>query len=283
VSATYPDDLSTAGIRLIATDLDGTLLRRDQTVSDRTRAALKAATAAGLVVAFVTGRPPRWLDDVIDETGHVGVAVGANGAVLYDMADQTLLSVHSLDPDLMREIGDELRSQYPDVQFAVEFANGYAAEPDYVHDWQVNPRLDRHGRPIPEPRMGTLHEIAAEPGIKLLAKDRSAHPDRFLASATDLIGERATITHSSSYGLLEIAAAGVTKATGLAELASRHDIRREDILAVGDMPNDIPMLEWAGHSFAVANGHATARAAATVTVGRNDEDAVAELIERVLA
>ncbi|WP_375498102.1 HAD family hydrolase [uncultured Jatrophihabitans sp.] len=276
-------DLSTAGIRLIATDLDGTLLRSDDTVSDRTRAALRDATAAGLVVAFVTGRPPRWLDDVMDETGHVGVAVGANGAVLYDMADQSLLSVHSLPPELMREIGDELRVQFPDVAFAVEYPHGFAAEPGYVHDWRVNPRLDRHGRPIPEPPMGTLADIASQPGIKLLAKDRSAQPDHFLVAATELLGERATITHSSSYGLLEIAAAGVTKATGLAELAARHDIRREDILAVGDMPNDIPMLEWAGHSFAVANGHASARAAAAVTVGRNDDDAVAELIERVLA
>ena len=276
------EGLSTAGIRLIATDLDGTLLRSDETVSDRTRAALQAATAAGLVVAFVTGRPPRWLDDVIDETGHVGIAVGANGAVLYDMADQTLLSVRALPPELMREIGDELRGQFPDVQFAVEYAAGFAAEPGYVHDWQVNPRRDRQGRPIPAPAMGALAEITGDPGIKLLAKDRSAQPDRFLAAATELLGDRATITHSSSYGLLEIAAAGVTKATGLAELAARHDIRREDILAVGDMPNDIPMLEWAGHSFAVANGHASAKAAAAVTVGRNDEDAVASLIERVL-
>ena len=282
MSAPELDALSTAGVRLIATDLDGTLLRSDDTVSDRTRAALKAANAAGLVVAFVTGRPPRWLDDVIDETGHVGVAVGANGAVLYDMADQTLLSVHSLPPGLMRELGDELRVQFPEVQFAVEYANGFAAEPGYVHDWRVNPRLDRQGRPIPTPKLGTLAEITGEPGIKLLAKDRSAQPDRFLAAATELLGERATITHSSSYGLLEIAAAGVTKATGLAELAARHDVRREDILAVGDMPNDIPMLEWAGHSFAVANGHASARAAARATVGRNDDDAVADLIERVL-
>ncbi len=280
---TATETLSSAGIRLIATDLDGTLLRSDDTVSDRTRAALRDATAAGLVVAFVTGRPPRWLDDVIDETGHVGVAVGANGAVLYDMADQTLLSVHALSPELMVQIGTELRTQFPDVAFAVEYPSGFAAEPGYVHDWQVNPRRDRHGRPMPTPPMGALNDIAGEAGIKLLAKDRSAQPDRFLAAATELLGDRATITHSSSYGLLEIAAAGVTKATGLAELAARHDIRREDILAVGDMPNDIPMLQWAGHSFAMANGHASARAAAAVTVGTNDDDAVAELIERVLA
>jgi Cof subfamily protein (haloacid dehalogenase superfamily) len=269
-------------VRLVATDLDGTLLRSDGTVSDRSRAALKAAAAAGLVVAFVTGRPPRWLDDVIEQTGHIGISVGANGAVLYDMVDERLLSVHSLEPAMMVELAADLRAEFPNVQFAIEYGNGFAAEPGYVHDWQINPRLDRHGNPIPEPQMGTLAEIANAPGVKLLAKDRAADADSFLAAATALIGERATITHSSSFGLLEIAAPGVTKATGLAELAVMHGVDRADVLAVGDMPNDVPMLEWAGHSYAVANGHPAAKAAADAVVGTNNEDAVAILIESVL-
>ncbi|MDT4948703.1 MAG: hypothetical protein QOJ37_1298 [Pseudonocardiales bacterium] len=269
-------------VRLFATDLDGTLLRSDGTVSDRTRAALRAANDAGLVVAFVTGRPPRWLDDVIDETGHIGVAVGANGAVLYDMSDERLITVHSLEPTLMRELGATLRKKFPDVQFAVEYGHGFAAEPGYVHDWEINPRLDRHGRPIPAPVLGDLAAITERPGMKLLAKDRSVNVDAFLDAATDLIGERASITHSSSFGLLEIAAAGVTKATGLAELAVMHDVSREDVLAVGDMPNDVPMLKWAGHSYAVANAHPAARDAADSIIASNDQDAVAELIESLL-
>ena len=92
------------GVRLLATDLDGTLLRSDGTVSDRTRAALRAASEAGLLVAFVTGRPPRWLDEVIETTGQRCVAVGANGAVLYDMADETVLQAHYLEPDTMARV-----------------------------------------------------------------------------------------------------------------------------------------------------------------------------------
>ena len=106
--------MSTRGpVRLVATDLDGTLLRSDGTVSDRTRAALQAATAQGLLVAFVTGRPPRWLDVVVDETGHVGVAVGANGAVLYDMATEEVLVAHTLEPELLTELGARLRADFP--------------------------------------------------------------------------------------------------------------------------------------------------------------------------
>ena len=271
------------GIRLVATDLDGTLLRRDGSVSDRTRKAIVDASAAGLLVAFVTGRPPRWLDDVIDETGHLGVAVGANGAVLYDMADQRLLSVHTLEPQLMIELGQDLRAAFPGVAFAVEYGTGFAAEAGYTHDWDINPRLDRHGNPIPVPRIAPLTEIADAPALKLLAKDREADADEFLASATELIGTRASITHSSSFGLLEIAKLGVTKATGLAELAAMHGIERHQVAAIGDMPNDLPMLEWAGESYAVANGHPATKAVADAVVGSNEDDAVAILIEGLLA
>jgi Cof subfamily protein (haloacid dehalogenase superfamily) len=272
----------TVPIRMLATDLDGTLLRSDDTVSDRTRAALRAAEAAGLLVAFVTGRPTRWLDDVIAETGHLGVAVGANGAVLYDLATERVLSAHTLSTDELARLTAELRAAFPAVRFAVEYGDGFVGEPDYVHDWQINPRTDRRGSPLPAPVTGDLATVISRPGLKLLAKDRGAPADEFLAAATALLAGRATVTHSSSFGLLEIAAPGISKASGLAELAAMHAIRPAEVVAVGDMPNDVPMLEWAGTSYAVANAHPAARAAADAVIGRNDDDAVAVLIEQLL-
>lgn len=269
-------------VGIVATDLDGTLLRSDGTVSDRTRAALSAAADAGLVVVFVTGRPPRWLDPVMAETGHVGVAVAANGAVLYDMAAGTVLAAHPLSPALMCEIGAELRAAFPQVRFAVEYGHGFALEPDYFHEWEINPARDRRGNAMAPPLVGELNEIAATPGVKLLAKDRAAQPDEFLAAAVELLGERATITHSSSIGLLEISAPGVTKASGLAHVAAQRGIAAQQVAAIGDMPNDVPMLRWAGRSYAVANAHPSVLAAADETVGSNDDDAVAALIESLL-
>ncbi len=269
-------------IKLLATDIDGTLLRSDNTVSDRTRTALKDASAQGLLVAFVTGRPPRWLDVLVDETGHVGVAVGANGAVLYDMATEKIITSHPLDTVLMGELTRQLRKRFPAVQFATELGHSFAAEPGYTHDWQVNPRYDRRGTAIAPPRIGALDAILDQPAVKLLAKDRNVDADEFLTAALELVGDRATITHSSSFGLLEISAPGVTKATGLAELATSHGITAEEIVAIGDMPNDVPMLQWAGRSYAVANAHTTVHEAADETVGSNDDDAVAALIESLL-
>lgn len=271
-----------AGIRMLATDLDGTLLRSDGSVSERSRDALHAAAEAGLSVAFVTGRPPRWLDVLAEPTGYTGVAVGANGAVLYDMTEARLVSAHLLQPELMIEIGTELRAEFPDVTFAVEYGDGFGSEPDYIHEWEINPPYDRRGVPIADPLVGPLTEIAAEPAVKLLAKDPAADPDAFLAAAVALVGDRATITHSSSFGLLEVSVYGITKATGLAELAEAQRIAPHQVLAVGDMPNDVPMLQWAGRAYAVANAHPEVLEVADEVIGSNDEDAVADLIESLL-
>jgi len=267
---------------MLASDLDGTLLRSDGTISSRSRDALRGAVEAGLLVAFVTGRPPRWLDEIVEATGHSGVAVGANGAVLYDLATERIIASHPLSPDELATLTAELRTAFPEVQFAVEYGDSFGAEPGYVHDWAINPLADRRGRPIAPPVVADLASIISRAGVKLLAKDHGADVDDFLASAATLLAGRATVTHSSTFGLLEIAAAGVTKASGLAELAASHGITPGEVAAIGDMPNDVPMLQWAGASYAVANAHPAALAAADEVLASNDEDAVAVLIESLL-
>jgi Cof subfamily protein (haloacid dehalogenase superfamily) len=267
---------------MIATDLDGTLIRSDGTISERSVAAIEAAADAGLLVVFVTGRPPRWLDDVADSTGHVGVAVGANGAVLYDMAQEQILLAHWLQPPILEALTSDIRAAFPDVAFGAEYGDGFGAEPAYVHDWAINPPAARGGRVVARPFIGSLPDVLSRPAIKLLVKDRGADVDEFLSSANALLGGRASITHSSSFGLLELAAPGVDKGTGLAEVAARSGIAPAEVVAIGDMPNDVPMLQWAGRSYAVANAHPAAQAAADAVVASNDDDAVAALLESLL-
>ncbi|MCW2527693.1 MAG: Cof-type family hydrolase [Pseudonocardiales bacterium] len=269
-------------VRLLASDLDGTLLHSDSTVSVRTREALVAAEQAGLFIAFVTGRPPRWLHEIAEATGHTGVAVAANGAMLYDLHTETVVAQHLLDAEALDAVTAALRAEFPTVQFGVEYGLEFAYEPEYRHDWEITPLVDRHGRPMPTPVVGELAELITKPAIKLLAKDRGADPDEFLRVATAVIGARATLTRSGHSALLEIAAPGITKATGLAALGESLGISQADTAAVGDMPNDIPMLVWAGHSFAVANAHPDVREVAQVLPHTNDEDAVAQLIESFL-
>lgn len=270
---------------MLASDLDGTLLRSDNTVSDATRQALAAAESAGLVIAFVTGRPPRWLHEVATATGHTGIAVGANGAITYDLHTETVLASHPIDAALLREVTELLRDGIPDITFGLEQGLEFAYEPDYRHDWEMVPATDRHGRPIPQARIAQLPELLDNTStIKLLAKGRRQQPDEFMDQVENLVGELVTVTRSGHSALVEISALGITKASGLAALASSLRVNQHEIAAIGDMPNDIPMLAWAGESYAVANAHPAAQAAAgEVLAETNDEDAVAKLIWSLLS
>ena len=275
--------ISPAGVRMLASDLDGTLLRSDNTVSDATRQALAAAEQAGLIIAFVTGRPPRWLHEVANATGHTGVAVGANGAVTYDLHTETVLTEHQLSPEQLEQVTGLLRAAIPQVRFGMEYGTDFAYEPGYRHDWELAPAADGSGRPLPSVRTAALPELLGKPVIKLLAKGRDLHPDEFMDEVEQLVGELVTVTRSGHSPLVEISPLGVTKASGLAELADSLGVGREQVAAIGDMPNDVPMLAWAGRSYAVANAHPSARLAADELLSEsNDEDAVAKLIWRLL-
>jgi Cof subfamily protein (haloacid dehalogenase superfamily) len=270
-------------IRMLATDLDGTLLRTDNTVSEATRKSLARAEQSGLIVAFVTGRPPRWLHEVAEATGHTGIAVGANGALTYDLHTETLLSESPLDTETLTLVTATLRTGIPEIQFAVEYGLDFAFEPGYRHDWEVIPTADRHGRAIPIATRTTLPSLLAKPAVKLLAKGRGLDPDEFMDQVEALVGHQVTVTRSGHSALVEISATGITKASGLAALAASRGVHQSQVVAVGDMPNDVPMLLWAGRSYAVANAHPTAQAAADVILQRsNDEDAVANLINELL-
>lgn len=269
---------------LLASDLDGTLLQSDGTVAPETRDALARARDGGLLVAFVTGRPPRWLHEVAEQTDHYGVAIGANGAVVYDLAEERVVDTDPLDHDAVVAVVETLRAQFPAVAFGFEYGLDFGYEPDYKHDWEINPLADRRGRLMPVPIVAPVEDLLDRPVLKILAKWRAApDPQEFMDRAVATLGDRATVTRSSRGPLLEISAPGVTKATGLSRLAERRGITVDRVAAVGDMPNDLAMLDWAGRGYAVANAHPDVRATADeVLEETNDEHAVARLIDRLL-
>jgi len=261
-------------VRLAATDLDGTLLRTDGSVSRRTREAMAAAEAAGLLLALVTGRPPRWMAPVAEMTGHRGVAVCANGALLYDLHTETVLSSSLLTVQAQLKVVAALREAVPGLSFAAEYAPGFGHEPEYRHGWELGEV---------EVRVGRIEEILDRPATKLLARHPSMDCDELLALATRLLGADVAVTSSSHEALLEIAAPGVTKASALASLAGRSGISAAEVVAFGDMPNDLPMLAWAGRGIAVANAHPEVLALADEVTASNDEDGVALVLERLVS
>jgi Cof subfamily protein (haloacid dehalogenase superfamily) len=258
---------------LVACDLDGTLLRTDLSVSARTLDTLDALSAAGIPFVIVTGRPSRWMAPVLEQTGNRGPIVCANGAVVLDPATGQTLAQWPIEVAALAEITERLRDAVPGIAFAAEYGDLLVREEHYPT------RLD-DGRD--DVRVGEMAEILARPVPKLLGRLPDTDADELLARADAAIAGLGTPTHSSFTGLVEISAAGVTKATGLAYVAERYGVDPADVVAFGDMPNDIPMLEWAGRSVVVGNAHEAARAVATGTTGRNDEDGVAAHLEQLL-
>ncbi|MFF1819135.1 HAD family hydrolase [Kribbella sp. NPDC058245] len=257
--------------RLIATDLDGTLVRSDRSVSDRTRAAVTAAQRAGSVFVMVTARPPRWLHELADLVGDHGIAIVANGAILYDVAHQHAIRTRLIDPGVLHEVAIAIRSVIPEVEFAIERSDRYGQEPRYVNRW-----------PQPENTLiAELEELLAEPAAKLLVRHPSWHSDELLAHVSAVVGERVTASHSGGTSLVEISATGVSKAAMLADFAAELDIPAADTIAFGDSLNDLPMLAWAGMSYAVANAHTDVLAAVDRVCPSNDEDGVAAVLEEL--
>ncbi|MEO3972829.1 Cof-type HAD-IIB family hydrolase [Streptomyces sp. CAU 1734] len=266
--------------RLIATDLDGTLLRDDKTVSDRTVAALAAAEAAGIEVFFVTGRPARWMQVVSDHVQGHGLAICANGAAVVDLhAGGELLKVHALDRVTALDVVHALRVAAPGTTFGVETAGGFHHEPEY-------PQLFSHDAgtivAAAEKLLRVENPASDAPVIKVLAHHRELEPDAFLALARAAVGDLASLTRSSPSSLLEISRAGISKASTLALCCAERGISADEVVAFGDMPNDIEMLTWAGTSYAMGNAHPDVIAAASGRTASNTEDGVAVVIEEIL-
>lgn len=264
--------------RLVATDLDGTLLRTDGTVSARTARALAHAEAAGVLVVFVTARPHRWLADLAPHVAGHGVALCANGASVVDVATLQVLEQHGMGPDVVRAVAAALRARWgaDHVHLAVERADGFAAEQGFV---------DNHPLPRDARTVARVEDLLDAPVLKLLVRT-DAEPTagwEFVAGLTAAVGDLAVVADSGAHGLGEISGPGVTKAAGLARFAADRGVLAADVWAVGDAPNDLPMLAWAGVAFAVRNAHAPVLAAADHHLPANDDDGVAVLLEHAAA
>jgi len=263
-------------LRVVALDLDGTLLRSDGTISARTRAALRAAEASGLTILSVTARPPRRVRAIAAATGLRGRAVCSNGSVLYEIATGRLLREHRLSHEAVAQLVARLRAAAPGVAFAIEAGASYGCEPGYMIQTE-------HAHDAADPGMlrGDALELSREGVTKLIVQHERWALDQLLALTRECAGALASVTHSGS-NFVEVAAAGVTKALALAHYCEEAGFTAAQFIAFGDMPNDLPMLQWAGRSVAVANAHPEVLAAAQLRTASNDEDGVAQILEQLM-
>jgi Cof subfamily protein (haloacid dehalogenase superfamily) len=259
--------------KLIATDLDGTLLRSDGTLSERTLAALRAAHAAGMHVVVATARPYRALAPLVEASPFDGWGVCQNGAVTYHLASREQVAIQAMEDGHARRIVAELRTAFDGVVFACEVDDAFSCEPGF-----------RAGLQAMEPETvtyGDALDLITSPLTKLLAHHAATAPADLALAATRIAGEHGVVTYSGAR-FVEISAAGVTKAAGVAAVCERLGVDADAVVAFGDAHNDLAMLRWAGHRVAVANAGEDVLAEAHEVAPANDDDGVARVIERLL-
>lgn len=260
-------------IRLVATDLDGTLLRPDLTVSEQTRAILERVQKAGIMLALVSARPPRILRRMAQKLGVTGLAICCNGALVYDLDREAIIQHTPLAPDVAARLVQALRNEVADLHFACECGLTFICEPGY---YRLRPIRDQ----IPD--LADALTFCQQPITKLVVLHATYSAEELAQLTAHIIGEDVLVTYSGG-PFLEISAAGVHKAYALAAQCEKLGIRSEEVIVFGDMPNDLSMLNWAGHAVAVANAHPLVLAAADEITLSNAEDGVARVLERLIS
>lgn len=260
--------------RLVASDVDGTLLGADGRPGPRLVVVLDRMRDAGVPLVLATGRPPRWILPVCDAIGLRGLCVAANGAVLWDAATDEVLEASEFGTDELVEVIDRLRVALPGAGLAVERVRRpgvaeFCCEAAYEHAWPNSDHVE-----VPSAELTTL------PAVKVLARRPGISSDAMASAVRDGLGDLVDVTFSASSGLVECSVRGVTKAHGLAQAAAHLGVDAEAVVAFGDMPNDLEMLRWAGHGVAMGNAHPELHAAADEVTSHHDEDGVALVLER---
>jgi len=265
-------------VRMIVTDLDGTLFQPDKTVTPRALRALSAAHDAGIVVMAATGRSivdvTRLLPGVLRE-----LTVCSNGAVVYSAHTDSVLLSRPIEPLVIEAFIETMQPLAPQTSFATLVNNGYdmLPGPGYL-DLMVD---GNHGRSKQSMTEVDLAELVRHPAVKLIA--RSA--ELGLAELFDRCGQAAHVgvrPTMSGVPFVEISAAEVSKATTLDLLATDRGISRHEVVVLGDSLNDAEMIQWAGLGVAMANADPEVQALADEVAPANTDDGVAWVIERLL-
>jgi len=265
--------------KLIATDLDGTLVRSDDTVSDYTHQVLRRVKAAGIPLVGVTGRGPRIIGlcrHDIPEADFLVLAQGARVVDLTDPAGPVTLRAEAVDGAVVAGVLEAIEAAAGPLTVMVEALDAPDAPlwGESHPAWRYPDALEYRSRP----------EALAGPVLKAFAHSGRYEPDELLAIARELPPAREVTITQAGLGYIEICPPGVTKATGLAVVAESLGVDPRDVLVFGDMPNDLPMFGWAGWSrVAVAGAHPEVRAVADEITLSNDADGVAVYLDRLLS
>jgi Cof subfamily protein (haloacid dehalogenase superfamily) len=263
---------------IIALDLDGTLLTDELRITERSRAAVRRARARGVRVVLASARPPRSMRRYWAELELETPVVAYNGALVWDVEQGRALFHEPLLPDAARGLIAYLRREHPDLNLSIECGDRW-----YIDDLteEVRRAIERYEIDPPS-GTGCLERVLAEEAeaiSKVLFRGNHQTGVSLLAALPPDLAERLHITTSGEW-FCEVMAAGATKAAAIEWTAGYLGLEPRGILAIGDSPNDVPMLRAACLGVAMGNAAPLVAEAADVVTLSNNEDGVAEAIER---
>ena len=272
--------MSLAGLpKLVATDLDGTLVRSDETVSDYSLAVLRKVREAGIPVVGVTGRGARLIELCQRDLPEADFFVLAQGAYVVDVRDPDQSRVLRRDRIAGADLAEALRRLEEAVDRPLMVMVEVLDHPR-APLWADANVVWPYAEWIPYDRVAAL----AEPAYKGFANAPGLTIDELLAAARAVIPPTLATVTQAGLGYVEITAPGVDKASGLAVVAADLGVEAVDVCVFGDMPNDVPIFAWAGwRRVAVANAHPEVLALADEVTASNDADGVAAWLETLLS
>ncbi len=257
------------GIRLVAVDLDGTLLRSDRSLSPRTRRAVASARSSGLDVVFVTVRHPAAIARYSEELDLTGQAVCCGGAAVCGLPALDLRWHRAIQGPAAAAIIGDLADAHPGLRFGWVLENGVLG-----YDTRYTARLLIGSAYHADPR------TIDQPVLKVWAIGPELEGE-LPGDVPSLLAGRAEINHHDR-GVLDLVAPGVSKLGTLAELCRRAGIAAEEVVAFGDTFADLEMIRWSGHGVFMANARPELHDEADEVAPGCDEDGVAVVLERLL-
>jgi len=264
------------GIQLVAIDLDGTLLNSAKEITDTTASLLRAArSTAGVHIVLATARPPRTVLPFYDLLGLDTPMINYNGALVYDPHERGVLMHRPIPAAIAHEIAVMARREYPRLAISAEVLDRWYTDRIEV-TYQTETALLRDPDVI-----APLEEWIDQDITKLLLL---GEPE-WLAELRGMI--RAALRHDvemmqTEPYLLQVSHGTVSKVQALRMVAAELQVRREQVMAIGDNANDVGMLRWAGVGVAMANAVPEAMAAADIVTDHHDADGAAKAVMNVI-
>lgn len=260
---------------MVAIDLDGTLLSSRKTITAANHTALKQAVAAGVRIILATARPPRSVRVYYEALKLDTPTINYNGALIWDEKRRKAIEHVPLDVTVAKKVIAWGRKKYPELLVSVEILDKWYTD----HYSDVPEYMTETARQFTPDFIGPLDAFMRVPITKLMLLGNPLRIEELERGILEKFARDVAQTRSDAH-MLQLMSPKTSKAGALAKIAKGLGIAQAEVMAIGDAPNDVHMLQWAGLAVVPENGWESAKKVADAVVPSNDDNGVAVALKR---